>query len=90
MKIPETIQNLGFSRYEITAYLTLVANHSANGSQLSRLPAIQRTKICDVLRSLKSKGAVAGGGQGQYTPSPPEGLFNRLRHNFETSIERRI
>ena len=87
MKSPETLQNLGFSRYEITAYLTLVANHPVNGSQLSRLSAIPRAKIYDVLRSLKSKGAVAEVGQGQYAPLPPEELFNRLRHNFETSIE---
>jgi sugar-specific transcriptional regulator TrmB len=87
MKIPEPLYNLGFSKYEITAYLTLVANHPVNGSQLSRMSAIPRAKIYDVLRSLKGKGAVTEVGQGQYAPLPPEELFSRLRHNLETSIE---
>jgi sugar-specific transcriptional regulator TrmB len=87
MKPSETLLNLGFSRYEITAYLSLVASHPVNGSQLSRNSAIPRAKIYDVLRSLKAKGAVAEVGEGQYAPLPPEELFVRLRHNFETSIE---
>ena len=87
MKSSETLLNLGFSRYEITAYLTLVANNPVNGWQLSRLSAIPRAKIYDVLRSLKGKGAVTEVGQGQYAPLPPEELFSRLRHNFDTSIE---
>ena len=49
MKSSETLLNLGFSKYEITAYLTLVANHPVNGSQLSRMSAIPRAKIYDVL-----------------------------------------
>ncbi|MEN8243669.1 MAG: helix-turn-helix domain-containing protein [Thermodesulfobacteriota bacterium] len=87
MKSSEPLLNLGFSRYEITAYLYLVANHPVNGSQLSRTSAIPRAKIYDVLRSLKGKGAVTEVGEGQYAPLPPEELFGRLRHNFETSIE---
>jgi len=87
MKSSESLLNLGFSKYEITAYLTLVANHPVNGSQLSRMSAIPRAKIYDVLRSLKGKGAVTEVDQGQYAPLPPEELFSRMRHNFETSIE---
>ena len=87
MKSSEPLLNLGFSKYEITAYLTLVANHPVNGSQLSRMSAIPRAKIYDVLRSLKGKGAVTEVGEGLYAPLPPEELFSRLRHNFDTSIE---
>ena len=87
MKLPENLINFGFSQYEITAYLTLVSDHPVNGSQLSRTSGIPRAKIYDVLRSLKRKGAVAEVGSGQYAPLPPEELFSRLRHTFETSIE---
>ena len=86
MKSSEPLLNLGFSKYEITAYLTLVTNHPVNGSQLSRMSAIPRAKIYDVLRSLKGKGAVTEVGEGLYAPLPPEELFSRIRHNFETSI----
>ena len=87
MKLPENLINFGFSQYEITAYLTLVGDHPVNGSQLSRGSGIPRAKIYDVLRSLQRKGAVAEVGSGQYAPLPPEELFNRLRHTFESSIE---
>jgi len=88
MKPLENLTNLGFSKSEMTAYLTLLNNHPVNGSQLSRGSAIPRAKIYDVLRSLKNKGAVTEVGRGLFAPLPPEELFNRLRTRFESSLER--
>ena len=86
MKNSSSITNLGFSQYEATAYLALVANHPVNGSQLSRHSGIPRARIYDVLRSLKDKGMVVELGNGLYAPLPSEELIKRLRHRFETNL----
>ena len=86
MKIPESLLNLGFSQYEITAYLSLIGHHPTNGSQLSRLSGIPRARIYDVLTTLRNKGFVVELGDGLYAPLPPEELLKRLRHTFESDI----
>jgi len=86
MKIQASLLNLGFSQYEITAYLGLVGKHPVNGSQLSRSSGIPRARIYDVLRSLREKGLAAESGDGLYAPLPPDELFKRLRHKFETDL----
>lgn len=69
--IHKQLNGLGFSRYEITSYLSLVEHHPANGSQLSRRSGIARSKIYDVLRSIESRGLVGQVGQGMYVPLCP-------------------
>ncbi|MFO7710099.1 MAG: helix-turn-helix domain-containing protein [Desulfobacterales bacterium] len=80
------LTGLGFSRYEIACYLSLVGRHPANGSQISRLSGIARSKIYDVLRSLEKRGLVGQVGKGMYVPLPPAELINRLRHQFENKL----
>ncbi len=84
--IHKQLTGLGFSRYEIAAYLSLVAHHPANGSQLSRRSGIARSKIYDVLRSLEHRGLVAQTGKGMYVPLPPAELIKRLRLQFENKV----
>jgi sugar-specific transcriptional regulator TrmB len=78
--------NIGLSDYAVTAYLSLLAEHPVNGSQLSRKSGIPRARIYDVLRSLKAKGYVAESSEGLYTPLPPEEMINRLRQKYETDL----
>ena len=77
---------LGFSRYEISCYLSLVQNHPINGSQLSRFSGVARSKIYDVLRGLARKGLVMEVENGLYVPLPPEELLKRLRFQFESNL----
>lgn len=84
--IHKQLTGLGFSRYEIASYLSLVAHHPANGSQLSRRSGIARSKIYDVLRSLESRGLVGQVGKGTYVPLPPAELIKRLRLQFENKV----
>ncbi len=77
---------LGFSRYEISCYLSLVKDHPVNGSKLSRLSGIARSKIYDVLRGLARKGLVMEVESGLYAPLPPEELLKRLRFQFESNL----
>ena len=86
MDIPAGLLNLGFSQYEIKAYLALVGRHPVNGSQLSRDSGIPRARVYDVLNALKKKGYVVDLGQGQYAPLPPEELLGHLRRSFETNL----
>jgi sugar-specific transcriptional regulator TrmB len=75
------------SNYETKAYLALVANHPANGSQLSKHSGIPSAKIYEVLRNLREKGLAAEVGQGLYTPIPPEELLRSMRHGFESYLK---
>ena len=81
------LKNLGFSQYEITCYLSLVARHPCNGSQLSRLSGIARSRIYDVLRNMIRKGLVLEVDSGQYVPLPADELVKRLRGRFETDLK---
>ncbi len=76
----------GFSQYETSCYMALVAHHPANGSQLSKLSGIARSRIYDVLNTLSRKGMVFEIEQGQYVPLPPEELKKRLKSQFETNL----
>jgi len=85
-QIHDQLTNLGFSRYEIACYLTLVAHQPANGSQLSKFSGVARSKIYDVLRNLEHRGLVGQVDKGRYVPLPPEELVKRLRLQFETNV----
>jgi len=80
------LKNLGFSQYEITGYLSLVARHPCNGSQLSRLSGIARSRIYDVLRNMIKKGLALEVDSGQYVPLPADELLKRLRGRFESDL----
>ena len=80
------LQDLGFSQYEISCYLTLAGNHPINGSQLSKLSGIARSRIYDVLHNMSRKGLVQEIDNGLYVPLPPDELIKRLRNQFEDNI----
>lgn len=80
------LRDLGFSQYETSCYLSLLASYPANGSQLSKLSGIARSRIYDVLRNMTRKGFVQEAGNGQYVPIPPDELMNRLRAQFESNL----
>lgn len=86
MKIDAELLNLGFSQYEISCYLALVAHHPINGSRLSKLSGISRSRIYDVLHNMVKKGLAQEIENGQHVPLPPDELIKRLRHQFEGNI----
>ena len=81
------LKELGFSQYEAACYMALVGNHPVNGSQLSKISGIARSRIYDVLRSLISKGYVIEVNSGQYAPLPSDELVRRLKRSFDGNIE---
>ncbi len=83
----EKLKSLGFSQYEITCYLTLAAQHPINGSQISRISGIARSRVYDVLRNMVRKGFVLEVGEGRYVPLPPEELYKHLQREFEEGLD---
>lgn len=83
----EKLKNLGFSQYEITCYLTLAAHHPINGSQISKISGMARSRVYDVLRNMVRKGFVLDVGDGRYVPLPPEELYKRLKRDFQEGLE---
>lgn len=83
----EKLKTLGFSQYEITCYLTLASHHPINGSRLSKISGIARSRIYDVLRSLIRKGFVLEVEEGKYVPLPPEELYKRLKLDFDKGLD---
>ena len=81
------LKKLGFSQYESASYMALLLHHPVNGSQLSKNSGIARSRIYDVLRSLKSKGYVLEVDAGKYVPLPPDELIKRLQSKFGKSID---
>ncbi|MCG8531231.1 MAG: hypothetical protein MI749_11255 [Desulfovibrionales bacterium] len=80
------LKELGFSQYEAACYMSLVGNHPVNGSQLSKISGIARSRIYDVLRNLMSKGYVLEVSPGQFVPLPADELIRRLKRNFNNNI----
>ena len=80
------LKDLGFSQYEAACYMALVGNHPINGSQLSKISGIARSRIYDVLRSLIAKGYVIEIQAGQYAPLPSDELIRRLKRDFDKNI----
>ena len=86
MNTDSHLKDLGFSQYEAACYMALVGNHPINGSQLSKISGIARSRIYDVLRSLISKGSVIEVTTGQYAPLPSDELIRRLKLGFDKKI----
>jgi len=87
MDLSAILRDFAFSKYESSCYLTLLVNHPANGSQLSKLSGIARSRIYDVLRGLVSKKLVFEIEKGLYVPLPLEELKKRLRGQFESNLK---
>lgn len=86
MDIATILRDFAFSKYESSCYLTLLAHHPSNGSQLSKLSGIARSRIYDVLRGLTKKGIVFEIERGQYVPLPFGELKKRLRSQFDSNL----
>jgi sugar-specific transcriptional regulator TrmB len=84
--ITAILRDFAFSKYESSCYLALLTHHPANGSQLSKLSGIARSRIYDVLRNLTKKKVIFEIEKGMYVPLPFEELKKRLRNQFESNL----
>lgn len=89
-KAIEQLQQLGFSQYEAQAYLALLKQNPLNGYELAKASGIPRPNIYSVLQKLEEHGAVLRleSPEGvRYTPIASEELVERLRRQFQASLE---
>jgi HTH-type transcriptional regulator, sugar sensing transcriptional regulator len=87
MDVAALLRDFAFSKYESSCYLALLTTHPANGSQLSKISGIARSRIYDVLRNLANKKVVFEIEKGRYVPLPFEELKKRLRSQFESNLK---
>jgi sugar-specific transcriptional regulator TrmB len=87
MDVAAILRDFAFSKYESSCYLALLAKHPANGSQISKVSGIARSRIYDVLRNLAGKKVVFEIEKGLYVPLPFEELKKRLRAQFESNLK---
>lgn len=89
LMIIEDMKKLGLSEYEVKAYLTLLGQNPVNGYTLSKNSGIPRSRIYEVLDSLKNKQMVFEAIEGKttlYHPLDPQLLINKLKNNFESIL----
>lgn len=91
--ISESILNdmkkLGFSPYEVKAYLSLLEQYPINGYGLSKASGIPRSRIYEILKSLEEKQAVFEQQDGDatlYYPLEPNLLVRKLRQEMEEAL----
>ena len=82
----DQLKELGFSQYEVSCYMALLKDYPINGSQLSKLSGVARSRVYDVLRNLMRKGLVQEIEDSLYVPLPGDELLKRLRTQFEGNL----
>lgn len=89
--ILDEMKQLGFTEYEVKAYLALLKQHPVNGYALSKESGIPRSRIYDVLKSLQEKQAVFESRLEKtavYSPQEPVQMMNRLRERYQAIFNR--
>lgn len=88
--IIEDMKKLGLSEYEVKAYLKLLEEYPVNGYSLSKNSGIPRSRIYEVLDSLKKKQIVFEEIEGKTTlfhPLDPKLLLNKFKNTFENIFD---
>ncbi len=88
--IIEDMKKLGLSEYEVKAYLKLLEENPVNGYVLSKNSGIPRSRIYEVLDSLKNKQIVFEKKEGQstlYIPLEPKLLISKMKNDYEDILK---
>ncbi|MDN5917100.1 MAG: TrmB family transcriptional regulator [Pseudonocardia sp.] len=90
--VVDELQRLGMSGYEAKAYVTLVAAGSPlNGYEVAKRSGVPRSTVYETLGKLVGRGAAyevrAGEASVGYLPLPPTALLDRMRREFDWSID---
>lgn len=89
LRIIEDMKKLGLTEYEVKAYLKLLENYPVNGYTLSKNSGIPRSRIYEVLESLRNKQLVFEQIEGEtslYHPLEPSLLINKMKNNFHSIL----
>jgi len=89
-KIVDDMKKLGFSTYEVKAYMGLLEKYPVNGYVLSKQSGIPRSRVYEVLQSLEEKQVVFEQQDGDatvYYPLEPKLLVKKLQVEVDSIIE---
>jgi sugar-specific transcriptional regulator TrmB len=81
----------GFTEYEAKVYVALQRVSPATGYQVAKESGVPRSTIYEVLGKLIARGAVftqSFGEMVRYAPVPPDELLDRMRHEFEDTLDK--
>ena len=87
--IAQKMVDLGFTKYEALAYVSLLQNSPVTRYELSKNSGVPRSAIYDVIRRLENHGAVnvLSGTPEKYVPLPQEEFLNMLSQRYDKKIE---
>src|SRR4030042_1287473 len=86
----EQLGTVGFTEYEAKVYVALQRCSPATGYQIAKESGVPRSTIYEVLSKLVARGAAVTQSLGdmvRYTPVPPDLLLDRMRHEFEDTLD---
>ena len=86
----EQLVTVGFTEYEAKVYVALQRCSPATGYQVAKESGVPRSTIYEVLGKLIARGAVVTqsfGDMVRYAPVPPDLLLDRMRHEFEDTLD---
>jgi len=86
----EQLGTVGFTEYEAKVYVALQRCSPATGYQIAKESGVPRSTIYEVLSKLIARGAAVTQSLGdmvRYTPVPPDLLLDRMRHEFEDTLD---
>lgn len=86
----ERLVKTGFTEYEAKVYVALQRVSPATGYQVAKESGVPRSTIYEVLGKLTARGAVVTqsfGDMVRYAPVPPDLLLDRMRHEFEDTLD---
>jgi len=86
----ERLVKTGFTEYEAKVYVALQRVSPATGYQVAKESGVPRSTIYEVLGKLIARGAIVTqsfGDMVRYAPVPPDLLLDRMRHEFEDTLD---
>lgn len=88
--LSDDLRALGFTDYEMRAYLALLQTSPATAYQVSKLSNLPRANVYPALESLTKKNAAQPVTETpvRYVPVPPDMLFNRLAQDVDAQCRR--
>jgi sugar-specific transcriptional regulator TrmB len=88
-KIARKMCDLGFTKYEAKAYVSLLHDYPVTRYELSKNSGVPRSAIYDVIRRLESRGAVSviSTKPEKYLPLPPEQFVKMLEQRYQQKIQ---
>lgn len=87
-ELKELLKELGFTEYEVSAYLTLIKEGPLTAGELAALSKVPQPRIYDIIRTLMGKGFVItiGGRPKKVIAVDPEKVFSEIEHRYVRKV----